>query len=65
MTTTMSLWDIGIILFYFAIILWIAQWASKGNKEGSAADYFLAGKNQGGWLWGHPYSLLTLAQRSF
>jgi len=49
MNTTMSFWDIGIILFYFAIIIWIAKWASKGNKEKSASDYFLAGKNQG-WL---------------
>lgn len=49
MTSTMSFWDIAIILFYFAIILWIAQWASKSNKSGTAADYFLAGKDQG-WL---------------
>lgn len=49
MNITMSYWDIGIILFYFAIILWIAQWAAKGKKEKSASDYFLAGKNQG-WL---------------
>ena len=45
----MSFWDIAIILFYFAVILWIAQWASRSNKSGTAADYFLAGKDQG-WL---------------
>ena len=49
MGSTMSSWDVGIILLYFAIIIWIAKWASKGNKEKSASDYFLAGKNQG-WL---------------
>ena len=49
MTTNMSNWDIVIILFYFVIILWIAKWASRSNKSSSAADYFLAGKDQG-WL---------------
>ena len=49
MGSTMSVWDIGIILFYFAIILWIAKWAAKGNKEKSALEYFLAGKNKG-WI---------------
>ncbi len=43
--------DLSIIALYFLIILWIAQWAAKGKKEGifSSVDYFLAGKNQG-WL---------------
>ena len=42
--------DALIILFYFAVILWIARWASRDkSKEGAAADYFLAGKDQG-WL---------------
>ncbi len=47
----MELLDIGIIVLYFGIILWIAKWASKGKKNTvfSSIDYFLAGKNQG-WL---------------
>lgn len=50
MLTNMSSWDVGIILAYFAIILWIAQWASKSRgKSVAAADYFLAGRSQG-WL---------------
>lgn len=50
MSTSLSFWDIAIILIYFGIILWIAQWASKSKSEsGSAVDYFLAGKNSG-WL---------------
>jgi len=40
----MSLLDIFIILGYFGIILWIAQWASKSKSaSGGAVDYFLAG----------------------
>lgn len=50
MLTSMSLLDIFIILGYFGIILWIAQWASKSkSSSGGAVDYFLAGKNSG-WL---------------
>ena len=50
MLSTLSYLDIAIILIYFGIILWIAQWASKTKSEsGSAVDYFLAGKNSG-WL---------------
>ena len=50
MLSTLSFWDIAIILVYFAIILWIAQWASKSKTDsGGAVDYFLAGKNSG-WL---------------
>lgn len=50
MLSSLSLWDIAIILIYFGIILWIAQWASKSKSDsGSAVDYFLAGKNSG-WL---------------
>ena len=50
MLTSISLLDIFIILIYFGIILWIAQWASKSKSEsGGAVDYFLAGKNSG-WL---------------
>ncbi|MDN5215882.1 sodium:solute symporter [Fulvivirgaceae bacterium BMA12] len=47
----MELLDIGIIIVYFGIILWIAKWASEGKKNTvfSSIDYFLAGKNQG-WL---------------
>lgn len=50
MLSSLSIWDIAIILIYFGIILWIAQWASKSKSDsGSAVDYFLAGKNSG-WL---------------
>ena len=42
--------DLGIVLLYFAVILWISKWASdEKNKTLSAVDYFLAGKDQG-WL---------------
>ncbi len=48
--TTLHFWDVAIIIIYFGIILWIAQWASKSKTEGKGAvDYFLAGKNSG-WL---------------
>lgn len=50
MLTDFSNWDIGIVLLYFGIILWIARWASRtGSSVDSSEDYFLAGKNQG-WL---------------
>jgi len=50
MLSSLSYLDIAIILIYFAIILWIAQWASKSKSDsGSAIDYFLAGKSSG-WL---------------
>ncbi len=50
MLENLALVDVIIILFYFAIILWIARWASRDkSKSGAAADYFLAGKDQG-WL---------------
>lgn len=50
MLSSLSFWDIAIILVYFGIILWIAQWASKSKSDsGGAVDYFLAGKNSG-WL---------------
>jgi SSS family solute:Na+ symporter len=44
----MEVLDYSIIACYFAIILWIARWASKGkeDKEFSSVDYFLAGKDQ-------------------
>ena len=47
----MEVLDYSIIAFYFAIILWIAQWASKRkeDKEFSSVDYFLAGKDQS-WI---------------
>jgi len=46
--------DYSILFFYFALILWIARWASKGEKnlEFSSVDYFLAGKNQGWFVIG-------------
>ncbi len=50
MPSSLSFWDIFIILIYFGIILWIAQWASRSKSDsGGAVDYFLAGKNSG-WL---------------
>jgi SSS family solute:Na+ symporter len=48
--------DLGIILFYFALILWIAWWVSRGsgkNKgERDSKDYFLAGKSAGWFVIG-------------
>jgi SSS family solute:Na+ symporter len=50
MLSSLSYSDIAIILIYFGIILWIAQWASKTKSEsGGAVDYFLAGRSSG-WL---------------
>ena len=50
MFNNLDILDALIILLYFAVILWIARWASRDkSKEGAAADYFLAGKDQG-WL---------------
>ena len=50
MFNNLDILDAFIILLYFAVILWIARWASRDkSKEGAAADYFLAGKDQG-WL---------------
>ena len=48
--------DIFIILLYFAIILWIAWWVSKGGGRNKGArdstDYFLAGKSAGWFVIG-------------
>ena len=56
MLGTLHFVDVLIILFYFAIILWIAWWVSKGsgrNKgDRDAKDYFLAGKNAGWFVIG-------------
>ncbi len=50
MFNNLDLLDALIILLYFGVILWIARWASRDkSKSGAAADYFLAGKDQG-WL---------------
>jgi SSS family solute:Na+ symporter len=47
----MNFIDYLVIFSYFAIILWIAKWASsnKGGSVFSSVDYFLAGRDQG-WL---------------
>ncbi|MCX8210228.1 MAG: SSS family solute:Na+ symporter [Paraglaciecola sp.] len=47
----MNFIDYLVIFSYFAIILWIAKWASsnKGDSTFSSVDYFLAGRDQG-WL---------------
>jgi len=48
--------DLSIILCYFAIVLWIAWYVSRGggkNKgERDSADYFLAGKSAGWFVIG-------------
>ncbi len=48
--------DISIILIYFALILWIAWWASKGSRKNKgprdSKDYFLAGKTAGWFVIG-------------
>lgn len=48
MLSDLSIWDIGIVLAYFGLILWIARWASGGGDR-NASDYFLASRSQG-WL---------------
>ncbi|MFT5997867.1 MAG: SSS family solute:Na+ symporter [Neolewinella sp.] len=47
----MNFVDFLVIFFYFALILWIAKWASssKDDSSFSSVDYFLAGRDQG-WL---------------
>ncbi|WKK66329.1 sodium:solute symporter [Lutimonas zeaxanthinifaciens] len=56
MLGTLNPIDLGIIFIYFAIILWIAWWVSKGggkNKgERDSKDYFLAGKTAGWFVIG-------------
>ena len=56
MPGTLHFIDVAIILLYFAIILWIAWWVSKGggkNKgERDSKDYFLAGKSAGWFVIG-------------
>ena len=48
--------DISIILLYFAIILWIAWWVSRGSRKDKqpldSKDYFLAGKTAGWFVIG-------------
>jgi len=48
--------DISIILLYFAIILWIAWWVSRGSRKNKgprdSKDYFLAGKTAGWFVIG-------------
>ncbi len=48
--------DVSIILIYFAIILWIAWWVSKGGGSSKgdrdSKDYFLAGKSAGWFVIG-------------
>ncbi|MCA0932625.1 sodium:solute symporter [Lutimonas saemankumensis] len=56
MLGTLNPIDLGIIFIYFAIILWIAWWVSKGggkNKgDRDSKDYFLAGKTAGWFVIG-------------
>ena len=56
MLGNLHLIDISIILIYFAIILWIAWWASKGSRKNKgprdSKDYFLAGKTAGWFVIG-------------
>ena len=48
--------DVSIILIYFALILWIAWWVSKGGGSSKgdrdSKDYFLAGKSAGWFVIG-------------
>ncbi len=54
MFENLHFWDVTIIFIYFAIVLWIAWWASRGKKgqENNSSDYFLAGKNAGWFVIG-------------
>src|SRR5256885_15443637 len=44
-------WDWLIILLYFALLLGLAWWVARRNKD-TADDYFLAGRNLGWFLVG-------------
>ena len=48
--------DISIVLIYFAVILWIAWWVSRGSRKNKgprdSKDYFLAGKTAGWFVIG-------------
>ncbi|RMG65681.1 MAG: sodium transporter [Bacteroidetes bacterium] len=57
MLASLSFWDLVILLAYFAVVLWIAWWASDGGgtlNAGSrdAAGYFLAGRSEGWFVIG-------------
>jgi len=54
MFENLHFWDVTIIFIYFAIVLWIAWWASRGKKghDTNSSDYFLAGKNAGWFVIG-------------
>jgi len=56
MLGTLHFIDVAIILLYFAIILWIAWWVSKGSGKNKgkrdSKDYFLAGKSAGWFVIG-------------
>ncbi len=46
----LEIWDWLFIIAYFAIVFFVAWWASRGQKvRESSAGYFLAGRNVG-WL---------------
>ena len=43
--------DWAVIVLYFGLLLGLAWWVVRKNK-GTAADYFLAGRNLGWWVIG-------------
>jgi len=50
-TTTLSTLDWLALAAYFGILLMVAWWVVRKNKD-TAADYFLAGRNLGWWVIG-------------
>src|SRR5579863_5624135 len=50
-STTLTGLDWLAIAFYFGILLAVATWVVRKNKD-TAADYFLAGRNLGWWVIG-------------
>ncbi len=51
LSTTLTGPDWLAITLYFALLLGVATWAVRKNKD-TAADYFLAGRNLGWWVIG-------------
>jgi SSS family solute:Na+ symporter len=53
---TLHFIDLSIVLGYFAVVLWIAWYVSRGGgrktREQDSADYFLAGKSAGWFVIG-------------
>lgn len=56
MTATLSLIDLIIVFAYFAVVFYIARWATlrrtHSHSDAASADYFLSGKSEGWFVIG-------------